>query len=100
MDRGAECPFPTPAPMEMGEGNVFSPTLSQAPFKAMLPSQACLAWQPPNPSQPVTNPQGGKREGFLGREGDKEGGGKAWGPEVTWRALDWLALGISTPCWG
>lgn len=92
--------IPPPHPGDVGEGNVFSPTLSQAPFKAMLPSQACLAWQSSNLSQPVTNPQGGKREGFLGREGDTEGGGKAWDPEETRRALDWLPRGTSRPCWG
>lgn len=52
-------PFPSPTPVE-----VPLPPLSKAPFKAMLPPQACLAWQPPNPSQSVTNPQGGKRERF------------------------------------
>lgn len=59
----------SPSPVEAGEGNVLSPTPEPSSIQGNAASWACLAWQPPNPSQPVTNPQGGKREGFEGRGG-------------------------------
>lgn len=67
--RGVEHPFPLPIPVEGGEGNAPSPTPEPSSIQGNVASWACLAWQPPNPSQPVTNPQGGKREGLEGRGG-------------------------------